>query len=352
MRIKERAKVELVIAGRKIGMGTRPFVVAEIGINHEGDFSKAIQMVDDAEVAGAECVKFQCHVIEDEMVPAAKAAVPGHVKESIWDIMVRCSFSEEQEYALKTYVEQKGMIYLSTPFSRAAADRLQRLGVAAFKIGSGECNNYPLIEHIAHFGKPVILSTGMNNLASIGLAVETLRRKGVPFGLLHCTSLYPTPYSKIRLGAMQELQQVFPDVVIGLSDHAAGNYASFAAVAMGAAIIERHFTSSKSWPGPDIPLSMDPVQLRDLIDGCNAIYDSLGGHKDILSEELPTINFAYACVVATRNVVAGEKLTKDNTWVKRPGTGEILAREYEKVLGRRARVDIKKDEQLTWAQMV
>lgn len=352
MRIRERAKTELVIAGRKIGVGARPFVVAEIGINHEGDFNKAIQMIDDAAAAGAECVKFQCHVVEDEMVPAAQAAVPGHVKESIWDIMVRCSFNEEQERELKKYVEQKGMLYLSTPFSRAAADRLQRLGVSAFKIGSGECNNYPLIEHIANFGKPIILSTGMNNLASIGLAVEILRRKKVPFALLHCTSLYPTPYSKIRLGALHQLQQAFPDAVVGLSDHAEGNYASFAAVALGAAIIERHFTSSKSWPGPDIPLSMDPTELRDLINGCNAIDESMGGHKDILLEEGPTINFAYACVVATRDVAAGEELTKGNTWVKRPGTGEILAREYQKVLGKKARMVIKKDEQLTWDQLV
>jgi N-acetylneuraminate synthase len=348
MKVRESVKTELVINGRTIGAGERPFIVAEIGINHEGDMAKAKRMIDEAARVGAECVKFQCHVIEDEMVPAAQEAIPGHVKESIWDIMVRCSFSEAQDRELKEYTESKGMLYLSTPFSRAAADRLESLGVAAYKIGSGECNNYPLIEHIAAFGKPVILSTGMNDIASIRPAVAILRGTGVPFALLHCTSMYPTPYNRIRLGAMLELQQAFPDAKIGLSDHAAGNYASFGAVALGASIVERHFTADKVWPGPDIPLSMDPAELADLIDGCNAVFESLGGSKAILPEEQPTINFAYACVVATRDVAPGEELTPDNTWVKRPGTGEILAREYPKVLGKKAQIGIKQNQQLKW----
>lgn len=348
MKVRENVKTKLEIVGRRIGLGERPFIVAEIGINHEGDMAKAKRMIDEAARVGAECVKFQCHVIEDEMVPAAQDAIPGHVKESIWDIMVRCSFSEEQDRELKNYTESKGLLYLSTPFSRAAADRLEALGVAAYKIGSGECNNYPLIEHIASFGKPVILSTGMNDMESIRPAVEILRAAGVPFALLHCTSMYPTPYNRIRLGAMQELAEAFPDAVVGLSDHAAGNYASFAAVALGAAIIERHFTADKAWPGPDIPLSMDPAELADLIDGCNAVFESLGGTKAILLEEQPTINFAYACVVATRDVAPGEELTRDNTWVKRPGTGEILAREYPNVLGKKAQVGIKQNQQIKW----
>jgi N-acetylneuraminate synthase len=139
--------------------------------------------------------------------------------------------------------------------------------------------------------------------------------------------------------------------VVGLSDHAAENYASFGAVALGACIIERHFTSSKSWPGPDIALSMDPMELKDLIDGCNAVFDTLGGHKEILVEEKPTINFAYACVVAIKDVAIGEELSRENIWVKRPGTGEIFARDYQSVLGKKAKVAIKKDEQLTWAQL-
>src|SRR4051794_3157900 len=189
----------LTVAGRKVGRAYPPLVIAEIGINHEGSFEKAVTMVQAAARAGCECVKFQAHVIEDEMIP--NEVIPGNAKESIWEIMRRCALSEQQDAELKRLVESLGMIYLSTPFSRAAADRLERLGVVAYKIGSGECNNYPLIEHIAGFGKPVVLSTGMNDLASIAPAVAILRDQNVPYALMHCTSMYPTPYEKVRLGA-------------------------------------------------------------------------------------------------------------------------------------------------------
>jgi sialic acid synthase SpsE len=178
---------ELRIERRLIGDNTPPLVIAEIGINHEGDIAKAIRMVDDAAQAGCECVKFQCHVIEDEMIP--NDVIPGNATESIWNIMARCALSEEEERRLKQHVEAKGLIYLSTPFSRAAADRLEGMNVSAYKIGSGECNNYPLVQHIAGFGKPVILSTGMNDLDSIRPAVEILRSATVPFALTHCTSM-------------------------------------------------------------------------------------------------------------------------------------------------------------------
>lgn len=334
---------------RKIGLDAPPLVVAEIGINHEGDIDKAIQMIDDAYAAGCECVKFQSHVIEDEMIP--NDVIPGNASESIWNIMVRCALSEDEERRLKAYVEGKGMLFLSTPFSRAAADRLESMEVQAFKIGSGECNNYPLIRHIAKFGKPVILSTGMNDLDSIRSAVEILRSSRVPYALMHCTSMYPTPYDKVRLGALADLRAAFPDAVIGLSDHSLGNYTCYAAVALGASILEKHFTSDKSWPGPDVPISIDPRELKELVEGTQAIYLALGGRKTILPEEQPTINFAYACVVSTRVIQAGEMFTEENTWVKRPGTGEIKAADYERVLGRRAVRRIPANTQIKWSDI-
>src|ERR1700733_14759299 len=205
------------IRERLIGPEYPPFVIAEIGINHEGNLDKAIQMVNDAADANCECVKFQCHVIDDEMIP--NSVVPGNAKESIWEIMSRCALSEDEDILLKEYVEAKGMIFLSTPFSRAAGIRLEKMGVPAYKIGSGECNNYPLIRHIAKYGKPVILSTGMNDLNSIQPAVAILRDARVPFGLMHCTSMCPTPYDRVRLGALADLAIAFPDAVLGLSDH-------------------------------------------------------------------------------------------------------------------------------------
>lgn len=336
------------IGGRKIGKDFSPFVVAEIGINHEGNMKKAKQMVLDAYKSGAECVKFQAHIIEDEMIPAAKKVIPDNAHESIWEIMKRCALSEEEDAELKKYVESLGMIYLSTPFSRAAAERLNRLNVTAFKIGSGECNNYPLVEHIAKFGKPVILSTGMNDLKSIGTAVKILRKHHTPYALLHCTSLYPTPYSKVRLGALDQLGETFPDAVLGFSDHSLGIYTCFGATAKGASILEKHFTSNKKWPGPDIPISIEPVELKDLIIGSRAIFNACGGKKNVLPEEKPTIDFAYACVVTTRIIKKGEKFSIDNIWVKRPGTGQIQASEYGRILHKKSTRDLPENYQIKW----
>jgi sialic acid synthase SpsE len=341
--------MEMDIRGRKVGPEHPPLVIAEIGINHEGDVEKAVRMVDDAADAGCECVKFQSHVIEDEMIP--NSVVPGNADESIWDIMTRCALTEDEERRTKAYVESKGLIYLSTPFSRAAAIRLEALDVPAYKIGSGECNNYPLIEHIASYGKPVILSTGMNDLASISPAVDILRKADVPFGLLHCTSIYPTPYSSVRLGAIVEMANHFSDAVVGLSDHSVGNYTCYGAVALGACILEKHFTSDKSWPGPDIPISIDPAELRDLIVGASAIQEANGGTKGILTAEQPTIDFAYSCVVSLSTIEAGATLTSDNIWVKRPGTGEIKAASYAELLGRTAGRTIRSDTQISWADL-
>jgi N-acetylneuraminate synthase len=337
------------IGPRRLGRDHAPLVIAEIGINHEGDVAKARRMVDDAHSAGCECVKFQCHVIDDEMIP--NDVVPANARESIWEIMRRCALSEADDADLKARVEARGMIYLSTPFSRAAADRLERLGVSAYKIGSGECNNYPLVRHIASLGKPVILSTGMNDLASVAPAVQALREAGVPFALLHCTSMYPTPYEQVRLGAMVELAETFPDAVVGLSDHSPGIYTCLGAVAVGARILEKHIVSDRSWPGPDVPLSILPHQLRDLILGAEAVFLARGGRKEILPQERPTIEFAYACVVSLREIAPGERFTVENTWVKRPGTGEIKARDFDRVLGATARRQIPKDAQIAWTDL-
>lgn len=327
-----------------------PEIIAEIGINHEGDIYKAVRMIHDAHEAGAKCVKFQCHIVGDEYIPAAKNIIPPNATENIYDMMVRCSFTEAQERALKRETEKLGMLYLCTPFSRAAAGRLHRMDVDMYKIGSGECNNYPLIKQIASYGKPVILSTGMNDFDSIDPAVNILKTAGVPLALLHCVSMYPAPYDKMNLGAIQELKARY-HVPVGLSDHSIGLYCSFAAVALGADIIERHFTSDKRWPGPDIPISIGPVKLRELIEGRRAIVEAMAGKAKGVSEESRTAEFAFACVVTTRPIRQGESLARDNIWVKRPGTGMIKAAQYEACLGRVALKDIPKDTQLTWAMI-
>jgi N-acetylneuraminate synthase len=246
------------VGTRIVGPAHTPLVIAEIGINHEGSLDTARQMVDAAQRAGVEVVKHQTHIVDDEMSAAARRVIPGNARESIYDIMARCALSEEDELALKEYVESKGMIFISTPFSRAAADRLQRMNVPAFKIGSGECNNYPLLKHVASFGKPIILSTGMNTVEGVRKAVAIFESAGAPYALMHTTNLYPTPPHLVRLGAMTELMDAFPGAIVGLSDHTTSNLACLGAVALGASILERHFTDSMSRPGPDIVCSMDP----------------------------------------------------------------------------------------------
>ncbi len=336
------------IGNRKIGLDYPPLVIAEIGINHEGSLKVAKEMVDAAARSGVEVVKHQTHIVEDEMSSEAKKVIPGNADISIYEIMERCALNEDDENALKIYVESKGMIFLSTPFSRAAANRLESMNVSAYKIGSGECNNYPLLEHIAKFKKPVILSTGMNTLESVEKAIAIFDKHNVPVAVLHTTNLYPTPPELVRFGAMKQLHEAFPDKVFGLSDHTLNNNACLGAVALGASILERHFTDHKQRTGPDIICSMDEQECQHLIKSSREIALMRGGIKAPVKEEQVTIDFAFATVCAIEGIKKGEKLTKHNIWVKRPGTGEIPAENFSEILNKKAKIDIEKDVQLKW----
>lgn len=338
---------EFEIGPIRIGNDNYPLVIPEIGINHNGDLDVAKQMVDAAARAGARIVKHQTHIVEDEMSKVAKNVKPGNSDKSIYDVMSMAALSEEDEYELMQYTQSKGMVFLSTPFSRAAADRLESFGVLAYKIGSGELNNYPLIKHVASFHKPMILSTGMNDIASIKKATSILEEYGIPYALMHTTNLYPTKPEFVRLGAMQEMMRVFKDVPIGLSDHTQSNAACLAAVALGANLVERHFTDTMKRTGPDIVCSMDEAELKNLLNDTKDIYKMLGGKKEAIPEEKVTSDFAFATVVSIKPIKKGETFTKENLWVKRPGTGSIPADEYEKILGQIANMDIETDTQIT-----
>lgn len=337
---------EFKIGDITIGDGYAPLVIPEIGINHEGCLDTAKQMVFSAYRAGARLIKHQTHIVEDEMSQCAREVIPGNSTDSIYDIMARCALSEEEEIELKKYTESLGMVFLSTPFSRAAANRLEKMGVRAYKIGSGEMNNYPLIEHIAEFGKPMIVSTGMNNISSIAKTVNIMEKYDVPYALLHTTNLYPTKPEWVRLGAMQEIMREFPGVPVGLSDHTLTNTACICAIALGAQIVERHYTDVMERTGPDIVCSMDEKRLSELLQAASEIPLMLGGKKEAIKEEQVTIDFAFATVVTIQPVKKGEVFTRQNLWVKRPGTGEILAEEYSNILGKKAACDIDNDVQL------
>ncbi|KQT37221.1 MULTISPECIES: N-acetylneuraminate synthase family protein [unclassified Methylophilus] len=337
---------EFSIAGRLIGDNHPPLVIAEIGINHEGSIDVAIEMADAAINSGAEIIKHQTHIIEDEMSNEAKEVVPGNADVSIYEIMNRCALNEADEKKLMDYVKSRNVIFISTPFSRAAVDRLVSFDIPAFKIGSGECNNYPLIRYISQFKKPVILSTGMNTIESIRKSVNILKEKNIPFALLHCTNIYPTPPELVRLGGITQLKEEFPDAVVGLSDHTTSNYTCLGAVALGASILERHFTDSMSRPGPDIVCSMDRNTLSQLIDGSKIIFQARGGKREPIKEEAATISFAFASVVSIADINAGETLSDKNIWVKRPSGGDFTADDYESLLGKSTVRAIKKGQQI------
>ncbi|MPB22312.1 polyhydroxyalkanoate biosynthesis repressor PhaR [Campylobacter upsaliensis] len=339
---------EIKIGKLIVSQNTSPLVVPEIGINHNGSLELAKLMVDAALRAGAKIIKHQTHIVEDEMCQAAKKVIPGNTKISIYEIMKKCALNEKDERELKEYVEKQGLVYLSTPFSRAGANRLEDMGVSAYKIGSGECNNTPLIKHIASFKKPIILSTGMNDIKSITQSVKILKDFKVPFVLLHTTNLYPTPPHLVRLGAMLELKKEF-DALVGLSDHTTNNLACLGAVALGACMIERHFSDTMDRQGPDIICSMDENALKELIAQSEqmALMRGLNAKKEAAKEEQVTIDFAFASIVSIQPIKKGETLSEKNIWVKRPSLGGIPAYEFENVLGKKALRDIECDSQLS-----
>ena len=321
------------VGSRRIGLDYPPLVIAEIGINHNGSLQVAKQMAQAAISAGAEIIKHQTHIPREEMSEEAKHAIPGNSPHSIYDIMERCALSEPEEQALKDFIEASGTLFLSTPFSFAAVDRLERFGVLAYKIGSGEMNNLPLVEYIARKQKPIFLSTGMNDLASVQKTVALIRKYHDQFALLHTTNLYPTPPHLIRLGALEELKAAFPGEIIGLSDHSIDNLACLAATALGASVLERHFTDSKDRPGEDICCSMTPQELTALKEGSARIAQMRGGKKEAAAEEKVTIEFAFASLVAARDIPAGKKLERADLTAKRPAGG-IPAAEMEQTIGK------------------
>ena len=324
----------------------KPFIIAEAGINHEGDMDKALELIDIASDSGVSAVKFQTHITDKEMIPTDMT--PGNIsKEKLWDIIDRCVLTESQEKELLEYSKEKKLLFFSTPFSREGADRLNDLGVEIFKIGSGECNNLPLLKHVAKFKKPMILSTGMNDIESIKVSVETILSENSNLAILHCSSIYPAPPETMRLGAIKHLKETFPDLEVGLSDHSLGIAVSLGAVAIGANIIEKHFTKSRNWPGPDNPFSIEPDELSQLVESSIEIWKARGGRKDILPEEQPVIDFAYASVVSIKDIKKGDIFSLENLWVKRPGTGEILAPDFNSLLNKVVLQDIPINTQIT-----
>jgi len=339
------------IAHREIGPKQAPLVIAEIGINHGGSLDVAKAMVSAAHRAGCEMVKHQTHFVEDEMTDEAKGIFPPNADVSIWEVMARCALSKDDEIALKKHAEDLGLIYISTPFSRAAADFLNDIGVPGFKIGSGEANHVPLIRHIASFGKPVILSTGMQTIDSLRPSVQALDDAGIEYALLECTNLYPSPPEIVSLQGITELRNAFPRAVIGFSDHSIGPEMALSAVALGACILERHFTDTRYRKGPDIPCSMDPAELRFLIDRSREIQIALNNPKVRTAPEEDVYRFARGSVVADKDLPAGHVVAASDIWARRPGSGEISVQHFDRLICARLTRAVQRNQQLLWSDL-
>ena len=330
----------------KISNNTPPLIIPEIGINHGGRLDIAFKIVKSANKAGARIIKNQTHIVNDEYSVEGKEIRPDNAKKNIYNLIKSCQLSIEDEYKLKKYTESLKMEYLSTPFSREAVDRLNKLKVKAFKIGSGECNNYPLIKYICKFKKPIILSTGMNVISEIVKSVNILKKNKINFALNHCTNIYPAEYKDARLKFIYTLKKKFRNIPIGLSDHSRDNLIAIASIPMGVNLIERHFVDHKKRVGPDISSSMDFNELKKLITHSQNIFDAIKDKNNILPKEKNVAKFAFASVVSIKEIKKGEKLSNYNIWVKRPGTGDFLAKDYERLIGKKCKRDISTNTQI------
>jgi N-acetylneuraminate synthase/N,N'-diacetyllegionaminate synthase len=348
--------MRVVVAGRVIEPGAPTLVVAEGGVNHNGDIELAERLVDAAAAAGADAVKFQ--TFSTDALVSRHAPKASYQRETTGDaegqreMLARLELGLASHAALMTRAARRGLVFFSTPFDHGSADLLERLGVPCFKISSGEITNLPLLQHVAAKGRPLILSTGMATLEEVEEAVAVIRKAGdPPLVLLHCVSAYPAAAEEMNLRAMDTLRERF-GCPVGLSDHTLGIEVALAAVARGAAVIEKHLTVDKGLPGPDHRASLDPHEFAALVRGIRTVEAALGdGEKRPTPSEADTRAVARKSLVAARAIRAGERLAADMVAIKRPGTG-ISPADLERALGRMVIRDLAVDEVIGWDALV
>ena len=323
----------------KVGDDYRPYIVAEAGVNFRDDIELGKAFIEEAAGAGADAVKFQTHVPDAEMVESEMRDLD---LGGLYERMGTYALSMAEHEELKTHCEKHNITFLSTPFSTAAVDRLQKLGVDAYKIGSGELTNHHLLRAVAKTGKPMIVSTGMHDMDTVRDTYELLHKHASEFMFLYCVSKYPTEPSDFNLGLIQRMQEEF-GVPIGFSDHSTGIEASAVAMARGADLVEKHFTIDRRLPGGDQEVSIEPEELEKIVKYADLCYDTLGDKKQLRESEAAIAEWARHSVVTASSIAKGEKLTDQSLTTKRPGTG-IPANEIDDVLGRTAARDIVADE--------
>lgn len=329
------------------------YIIAEVGVNHNGDMNLAKKLIDIAVECGADAVKFQTFKAEKLVSRKAQQAEYQVTnlknKTSQYEMLKKLELKFEDFIILKEYCETKGIEFISTPFDIESAVFLKDIGVHAMKIGSGDLTNIPFLQEIDKLGIPVILSTGMSNLNEVEEAVNALSNTQV--ALLHCTSNYPAPFEDVNLKAMLTLETSF-NKIVGYSDHTLGNEISISAVTLGAKIIERHFTLDQNLPGPDHKASLEPQDLLNLVKSIRNVEISLGdGIKRCMPSERSTLQVARKSLIALRDIKEGEVFNHENLGIKRPGCG-IEPKFLPLLLGKTARKTIKADETLTWDEVL
>jgi N-acetylneuraminate synthase/N,N'-diacetyllegionaminate synthase len=343
------------VGGRVVGDGAPAFLIAEAGVNHNGDLDLARRLVDVAAEAGADAVKFQTFrtsaLVSREAPKAAYQQLTTRGDETQHDMLARLELGAAEHATLKAHARARGLIFFSTPFDEASADFLDALGVPLFKVPSGEVTNLPFLRHVAAKRKPVVLSTGMATLAEVDAAVGAIRAAGdPPLVLLHCVSAYPAPAEDTNLRAMDTLRARF-GCPVGLSDHTIGLEVAIAAVARGAAVVEKHVTLDKRLPGPDHAASLEPPELAALVRAIRIVERALGdGDKRPMPSERDTRRVARKSLVAARALEPGDVLVRDAVAIKRPGTG-ISPADLEQVLGRVVARPVATDEVLEWSAL-
>ena len=338
--------MKIKIGNKLIGEEEPCFIIAEAGVNHNGSVELAKKLIDIAKEAGADAVKFQTFKAENVVIKhAEKAEYQKTVKEeSQYEMIKKLELAEEDFEELADYAKEKGILFLSSPFDKESVDLLYELDVPAFKVASGEITNFPLLKHIAKKEKPIILSTGMATLGEVEDALNVIRSEGVKdVILLHCVSNYPAAMEDVNLRAIETLKQAFK-IPVGFSDHTLGITASIAAVALGACVIEKHFTLDRNLPGPDHKASLEPDELKEMVKAIKDVGTALGeGIKRPTKEEEEIKKVARRSIVAKVDIPKGAIITEEMLDVKRPGTG-IDPKYLSFIIGRKTNKDIKKDK--------
>lgn len=336
------------IGNKKVGIGKPVFIIAEAGVNHNGDIKLARKLIDVAATSGVDAVKFQTFAPDELLLKGTPRATyqaknQKGVEETQYEMLERLKLPREAHAELKRYAEKKGLIFLSTPFSLSDAAFLRDLRVDALKIGSTDTNNTPYLRTVASWGIPLILSTGMSGLEEIRESVQEIRSVGkCELTLLHCTTNYPTPFLEANVRAVSTLQREF-NLPIGFSDHTEGVEAAVAVVALGAALIEKHITIDKNLPGPDHKASLDPMELTAFVRAIRNVEQALGtGEKVPFQSERDVARVARKSVVTLCPIAKGEIFTEKNLGAKRPGTG-LAPKNIDRILGRRATKDMSVD---------